>query len=414
MSDRDHLSPKPILGLSCKTCFGDLATEKEILDQAGFLSKSLSLVGWKNILIDSKWYASAIMDEENGLTIDAFGRPVPSENLFPSSTKGRGFKPHADFLHSKNMKLGIKIPIGVPIEAAKKSNPIWDSKYFVSQIINKEIVDPTGNWNGIDFSKPGAKDYINSIVKLLAEWGVDLVIFEEIAHSYQREKIEEISKSIQKTGANIAFGFSPLGKFPIDKADHVKRFCELWEIQKGPSDLWGKITNLFDITPEWFSFIGPGNWATGGIIPSDQVQSPLTKREVTTLVTLLAIFKSPLIYGGDFRKLREFTYSLLTNQEILHINQHSRGNRLLYKKKSKVVWAAESPDSGDIYLALFNLDDHDSHFFEVPLKRLHLHEGCLVKDLLNDTEIGGAKEKFVTRIKPHGSGLFSLRRMMDE
>ena len=71
-------------------------------------------------------------------------------------------------------------------------------------------------------------------------------------------------------------------------------------------------------------------------------------------MTLWCIARSPLILGADMTKLDEFTLNLLTNPEVLAVNQASTGNRRVSHRDDLIVWTAEVPDSHDHYVALFN------------------------------------------------------------
>ena len=82
-----------------------------------------------------------------------------------------------------------------------------------------------------------------------------------------------------------------------------------------------------------------------------------TQDEQVTVMTLWSIARSPLMHGGDMTKMDDFTLALLTNDEVLAVNQHSTNNRPLFERDRLVAWAADVPDSTDRYLALFNAQD---------------------------------------------------------
>src|ERR1039458_2856316 len=76
-----------------------------------------------------------------------------------------------------------------------------------------------------------------------------------------------------------------------------------------------------------------------------------TKDEQFTLMSLWCIARSPLIMGGKMRKKDDFTLSLLTNDEVLAVNQNSTNNRQLFNTNSTVAWIADVPGSKDKYVA---------------------------------------------------------------
>jgi hypothetical protein len=82
-----------------------------------------------------------------------------------------------------------------------------------------------------------------------------------------------------------------------------------------------------------------------------------TADEQRTLMTLWSIARSPLMHGGDLTKTDDFTLSLLTNSEVIAVNQHSTNNRPLFNRDDLIAWVADVPDSTDKYLAVFNARD---------------------------------------------------------
>lgn len=72
---------------------------------------------------------------------------------------------------------------------------------------------------------------------------------------------------------------------------------------------------------------------------------------------LWSIARSPLILGGHLPKNDEFTWELITNDEVIAVNQASGNNCQLFCSASQAAWIADVPESADRYLALFNLSD---------------------------------------------------------
>ena len=91
-----------------------------------------------------------------------------------------------------------------------------------------------------------------------------------------------------------------------------------------------------------------------GVLDCGKRSSRFTPDEQRTVMTLWAIVRSPLMHGGDLTKTDAPTLSLLTNREVLEVNQRSSQNRELFSRDGTVAWLAAVPDSEDRYLALFN------------------------------------------------------------
>jgi hypothetical protein len=89
----------------------------------------------------------------------------------------------------------------------------------------------------------------------------------------------------------------------------------------------------------------------------DPRMTAFTKDEQFTLMSLYAIFRSPLMFGGDLPSNDEFTLSLITNNDVLEVNQKSAGGKQLFRENDLIAWTANDPETGDKYLALFNASD---------------------------------------------------------
>jgi hypothetical protein len=144
------------------------------------MSKNLKQFGWEYVVVDIRWYVSN--DKAHGYNqtdpqynIDEYGRLLPAENRFPSTKGGKGFKPLADYIHSKGLKFGIHIMRGVPIVAVERGLPIKGTK-----VTAKDIYSPADQcrWLRDMYTivpdKVGSQEYYNSIFELYASWGLDL------------------------------------------------------------------------------------------------------------------------------------------------------------------------------------------------------------------------------------------------
>jgi hypothetical protein len=94
-----------------------------------------------------------------------------------------------------------------------------------------------------------------------------------------------------------------------------------------------------------------------GVLELGRRRTRFTQDEQRTLVTLWSIARSPLIHGGDMTRTDDFTLSLLTNPEVIAVNQRSEANRPLFERDGLIAWTASVPGSRDRYLALFNTRD---------------------------------------------------------
>lgn len=409
----------PPMGWNSWDCFGTTVTEKQIREQSDFMAENLKAHGWEYIVVDIQWYEPGseghVYKEGAALAMDAYGRLLPAINRFPSATNGKGFKPLADEVHSKGLKFGIHMMRGIPRQAVKQNVPILGTEYTAADIADTAS---TCKWNpdmyGVDMTKPGAQAYYDSLYAMYAAWGVDYVKIDDISRPYdaiQQAEIEAIRKAIDKTGRPIVFSLSP-GETPLVKGDHVNRHANLWRISDDFWDSWTLLYDQFKRLHDWTPYRVDGAWPDADMLPLGKIRfgepTRFTVDEQYTLMNLWAIARSPLMHGGDMTQTDELTLKLLTNNEMLAVNQHSTNNRQLFRTDDGfIAWIADVPDSDDKYLALFNTTDTTA-IVPVDLQPIGFEKAVEVRDLWKHTALGPMTGTFAPELPPHGSGLYRL------
>jgi len=362
---KDTWATTPPLGWNSWDIFGTSVTETQIKEQADAMAKHLLPSGYQYLTVDIQWYEpesqTHAYNPKATLTMDEYGRLTPGLKKFPSAANGKGFKPLADYVHSKGLKFGIHIMRGIPKQAVEKNLPVFGVNVKAQDIA---ITSSTCPWNpdmyGVDATKPEGQAYYNSIVQMYADWGVDYIKCDDISRPYdkiQQAEIEALRKAIDKTGRPIILSLSP-GATPVDKGEHVMNHANMWRITDDFWDQWGLLYAMFERLDVWTPFRGPGHFPDADMLPLGIIDfnrpTKFTKNEQYTLMSLWAIGRSPLIFGGDMTKLDDLTKELLTNPEMLKVNQQSTNNKQLYNDKNLIVWTADVPESNDKYVALFN------------------------------------------------------------
>ncbi len=361
-------APRPPMGWNSWDCFGTTVTEDLTKAQAGYMAQHLKSHGWEYIVVDIQWYEPGSSGhsyrEGAPLTMDGYGRLQPAPNKFPSATDGMGFKPLADHVHSLGLKFGLHLMRGIPRNAVKANLPVLGTTYHAQDIANTTSTCP---WNpdmfGVDLTKPGAQAYYDSVFALLASWGVDYVKVDDIARPYhQNEKeIEAIRAAIDHSGRSIVLSLSP-GETALTAADHVGQHANLWRISDDFWDRWLALHDQFARLRDWNAHRRPGAWPDADMLPLGRLNlgeraTRFTPDEQRTMMSLWSIARSPLMHGGDLTKTDDATLALLTNDEVLAINQQSTNNRPLFQRDDLIAWTADVPGSPDKYLAVFNIRD---------------------------------------------------------
>jgi hypothetical protein len=142
---------------------------------------------------------------------------------------------------------------------------------------------------------------------------------------------------------------------------------------------------------------------------SEERFSRLTEDEQRTHMTLWCMFNSPLMMGGNMPENTDFVKQLLTNKDVLDIDQHGINSRQLYRKENAVVWVSQMPGTSSWNVAFFNLGDEPQEI-SIDFSALGIKGNWQVKDLWQQTSAGIAKNSFKQRINPHGTALFRLSK----
>jgi hypothetical protein len=357
----------PPMGWNSWDCFGAGVTEADTFANADYIDQHLKSHGWTIVTIDIQWYEPTAHAKEYRpnavLEMDANGRLLPAANRFPMTAASRSFKPIADALHARGLKFGLHLLRGIPRQAVQQNVPILGA----GAVHAADIADITSicRWNGdmygVDMTKPGAQAYYDSVFALLASWDLDLVKVDDLSAPYHKAEIEAIRTAIDKCGRPIIFSTSP-GETPLGEGEHVANHANMWRVSDDFWDSWPSLYSQFARLNNWTPFRGPGHWPDADMLPLGNIRTwnpkgnrtHFTRDEQITLMTLWCIARSPLIVGANLPKNDEFTLSLLTNDDVLAVNQRSTNNRQVWRDKDHIVWTADVPDSKDKYLALFN------------------------------------------------------------
>lgn len=409
--------------------YGTTINETQFKANAEWLARHLKQYGWQYVVIDMEWFVENPMAEGNArnfrYSMDKYGRYVPPVSRFPSAAGGKGFKALADYTHALGLKFGIHILRGIPKQAVSKNLPIADSTYSAA---DAAVIPDTCPWNydnyGIDPTKPAGQAYYDSIVRLYASWGIDFLKVDCVSsRPYKGDEIRSLSEAITKSGRPIVLSLSP-GPTPLDKAQEVQKYAQMWRISNDIWDIWHNdepypkgVGDQFENLARWAATSGPGHWPDADMLPLGRLgpapgwgkprDTRLTHDEQRTLITLWSISRSPQMVGGDLSSASEWTISLLSNPEVLAVDQHSKSSREVLAKGDTVIWSSIKESDDDIYLALFNLSSkaNDVHY---GWKELELARGKYrVRDLWERKELGDMNAVSVS-LPPHGSVLYEL------
>lgn len=431
-TNSDVLAVTPPMGWNSWDGYGTTINEQQFKANAKWMSEHLKAFGWEYAVIDMEWFVTNPTPEGNSKSsvyaLDGSGRYIPAENRFPSSADGRGFKPISDYVHSLGLKFGIHILRGIPKKAVEADPPIAGSSFRAAEAADTSETCP---WNpdnyGAAASKPAARAYYDSIAALYASWGVDLIKVDCISsHPYRGEEIRMLSEAIRKAGRPIVLSLSP-GAAPMEKIDEMRKYAQMWRISDDVWDIWHSdvpypqgLGDQFANILKWIGKSQPGRWPDADMLPLGYLgpapgwgkprQSRLSRGEQQALMTLWAIFPSPLMIGGDLTQADAWTKSLLTNGEVLAMNQHSTANRAAIVTDKIIVLLAESTENKGTYVAVFNrggeLADVHTTWKELGLPG----QQYALRDMWNHMD-AGRSDGVTAKLEPHACLLYQATKV---
>jgi len=428
-----QVAQTPPMGWNSYNSFGSAVHEDEVKANADYMAKNLKQYGWQYVVVDFLWsydnppgsnignpFQKQLQDGSYvpWLTMDKWGRLMPQPNKFPSSFGGKGFKPLSDYVHALGLKFGIHVMRGIPRQAVWSKSPVMGTNGITADMVadTSSTCPWMNHMYGLDMKKPGAQEYLNSILKLYASWDVDFIKVDDISRPYHIAEIEGYAKAIQDCGRSIVLSISP-GETPLAQADHVKQHANMWRMADDFWDNWEMILHMFNYAKSWEGVGGPGHWPDCDMLQIGKLSkrgpvgperySRFTEDELYTHMTFWSIYRSPLMIGGNLPENREIEVKLFTNDEVLAVNQKGENPRQLYKKDGSMVWISNEQGTKDLYVALFNIGE-DAHEVSIDFSSLGLKGKVGIRDLWQKKDLGSFKKGYKKMINAHGAVLLKI------
>ena len=420
----------PPMGWNSWNNFGCDISETEFKAQVDYVATNLKEVGYQYMTVDISWYSPSVSADfrspyhhlkfaKHDAVLDKYGRFLPATNKFPSAANG-SFKPLADYVHSKGLKFGIHIMRGIPWQAVENDLPILGSKYRARDIANgADVCEWYNATYGIDMNQPGAQEYYNSIFQLYASWDVDFVKVDDLSRPYHAAEITAVRKAIEKCGREMVFSTSP-GVTPITARYHVLNNADMFRVSNDFWDNWERLKEQFVLAAQWniHSVKFPGHWPDLDMIPVGKIATRsgdaggerftnFTKDEQYTMLTLWCIARSPLIIGNDLTQNDAFTLNLLSNKEVIEVNQNGKEQKQTQHSDSTIIWQSNTADNKSRYAAIFNWKE-TQHPTTIAFATLGLRGKCKVRDLWAKKDLGIFENQFTADVAKHGAGLYKI------
>ncbi|GJN33425.1 hypothetical protein PR202_gb22023 [Eleusine coracana subsp. coracana] len=290
------LALTPQMGWNSWNFFACNINETVIRETADALvSTGLATLGYNYVNIDDCW---------SYVTRGKKGQLLPDPKTFPS-----GIKALADYVHGKGLKLGIYSDAGVS----------------TCQV------------------RPGSLFHENDDAALFASWGVDYLKYDNcynlgikpekrLQNSYALVMYPPMRDALNSTGRQIFYSLCEWGQ--DDPALWAGKVGNSWRTTDDIVDTWKSMTDIADKNNKWASYAGPGGWNDPDML--EVGNGGMTSAEYRSHFSIWALMKAPLLIGCDVRNMTSETLEILSNKEVIQVNQDPlgvQGRRILGEGK---------------------------------------------------------------------------------
>ncbi|MFI9384537.1 fibronectin type III domain-containing protein [Kutzneria sp. NPDC052558] len=383
--------------------------EANVIKQTDVVASTLKSHGYQYVNVDAGWMGG----------YDSYARPLSNATTFPHGMKYLG-----DYIHGKGLKFGAYLAVGLDIRAYNNGNtPIYGAKNCYTRNLVYPDLRTTNGWNSsykIDFSNPCAQAYINSVANELAGWGVDFLKLDGVgpgsfqggANYDNTSDVQAWNTALAKTGRKIQFVIS--WSLSHRQADVWKANSNGWRVDTDVECYCDTIVTWnnsvkarFTDVVQWIPDAGPGHWNNlDSLDVGNGKMDGITDAERQTYMTLWAIEAAPLYAGDDLTKLDSYGLSLLTNDEVIAVDQAGIAAKPLSQSSQQQTWYARNAD-GSYTVALFNLGDATATV-SANLAQLGITGSVKVRDLWSHKDLANASGTISAQLPTHGSQLLKI------
>lgn len=383
-------------------------TEQNIKNAADALNTKLKSAGYTYVNIDAGWNFDLSWNYHS----DANGIPDPDPTRFPDGISGV-----ATYVHNLGLNIGIYGTAGLEKEAYNKNAPIVGTSCH-TQDITVQPLTATNKWGSnwkIDYSKPCAQSYIDSIAAKYASWGVDLVKIDGVTADNVAD-VKAWSTAIDHSGRKMWLTASA---WPVDiaaadglstAANGVRVDSDV-ECYCGTISSWGSsVSARWADLPNWLSHVTPSYRPDLDSMPINNntgsgVQDGINDTERQSVFNFWSMASAPLYVGGDIYFMDSKALSILSNPEVIAVDQSSVTPRQVVSGNLQ-VWAKTIGTS--TYAAVYNMGSGASDI-TVNWSALGLAGNGTVRDVDARTSLGTFNGSWTASAVPaHGSRLIRI------
>jgi len=379
----DTIALTPPMGWSSWNCFAGTVDDAKVRAAAdAMVQTGLINHGWTYINIDEGWQVQPNSDDPL-----LQGKIRDEKGMINANKKFPDMKALCDYIHLKGLKAGIYPPVA-----------LYSSEDPMATYRKQEKdIQRIGEW-GFDFFK--------------FHWDSYMLVNRDKGLPGLKEIYQTLQTALNNTGRDMLFSIHAPYIFK-EMGDDIGG--NSWIATAYLSDSWSSMSGVGFFSVGHEQSAKPGHWNDAdmlvlGILGSGKPHpTRLTPNEQYTHISLWCLLASPLLIGCDLTKMDDFTLSLLTNDEVLEVNQDLLGKqaRRVSQNGELEVWAKEMED-GSLAAGLFNRGESENNI-TVRWPELGISGKQIVRDLWRQKDLGEFDEQFNATIARHGVVLIRIR-----
>lgn len=386
----DRIALTPPMGWNSWNCWAAAVDQEKVLRSARtVISSGLAQHGWSYVNIDDTW---------QGARGGKYGALQGNEK-FPDMKK------LCDTIHAMGLKTGIY------------STP-WITSYAKFNGGSNDNAD--GTWTqemaNDKFFRIGKHHFAKSDAKQWAEWGFDYLKYDWFPNDVP--SVKEMSEALRATGRDMVFSLS--NRAPISHAADYAKWANCWRTTGDIYDSWDRdkqnrlwmmaASEIGFAQDQWAPFAGPGHWNDPDMLVvgfvgwgPDLHPTTLNHDEQYSHISLWCLLSAPLLIGCDLERLDEFTLNLLTNDEVLALDQDALGRQA---KRAATFGAVDvykkDLEDGSWALGFFNRGDRPVRSTFDKLSNIGIEGRVHVRDLWQQKDLPDTADNLDVSIASHG------------
>jgi alpha-galactosidase len=385
----------PPMGWNSWNCWGSKVDADKVLRSAhGMVSSGLIDHGWSYMNIDDAWQ----------------GKRGGKFNGIQGNEKFSDMKKLCDEIHAMGLKVGI---YSTPWVTSYANHPGGSAENTEGNW-SKPTIEKKGNVNKKILPWAiGKYSFATNDANQWAEWGMDYLKYDWNPNG--EPETAEMYYALRSSGRDVVFSLS--NSTPFTNAPALSKIANCWRTTGDIRDNWDSMSKKGFGQDKWAHFCTQGHWNDPDMLVVGYVgwgnphPANLTPDEQYTHITMWSLLSAPLLLGCDLEKLDDFTLNLLTNDEVLDVNQDSlaRQATTISKNRDWCVYAKDLED-GSKAVGLFNIGTNGASTVTVKWSDLKISGKRKVRDLWRQKELGQFSDKFELTIPPHGAELVKISR----